>query len=49
MEEKKRVAKGMKKTQRCQVCHKYFWRGDMLKCIGCEYAMYCTEDYYRKH
>ena len=44
MQPKKMEAKGMAKTELCDGCNHSFPRKGMLKCGGCNLAMYCNED-----
>ena len=44
MDEKKKEAKLMEKTAGCFGCTKEFSKEKMLRCKGCEYYQYCSEE-----
>ena len=49
MKDKKREVKGMERTEFCVGCKIYFPRDGMMKCNGCNYAMFCTEGCHGKN
>jgi len=49
MKDKKTEADGMEKTEFCYGCHTIVPREGMLKCSGCNFAMFCTDGCYDKH
>ena len=49
MDDMKREAESMKKTEICGGCNRSVPRKGMLKCSGCNYLMYCNEECQNKH